>query len=149
MPTTNKVLMIVQGDRSLISCDLNHLIKVTQCLTESSNPKLKFEQVDVSNCKEFHILQVSPFPKQQKVCVATTRQLIILEFDFETSLFVPVKILESPAEPTGCALFTEHSLIVGADKFFEIDLATFHAEEFLDFPTSNSNQPKDCYTYKR
>ncbi|XP_056637820.1 citron Rho-interacting kinase [Diorhabda sublineata] len=144
MPTTNKVLMIVQGDRSLISCDLNHLINVTQCLTQSSNPKLRFEQVDVSNCKEFHILQVSPFPKQQKVCVATTRQLIILEFDFETSLFVPVKILDT-AEPTGCALFTEHSLIVGADKFFEIDLATFHAEEFLDSSDVKLKSAESCY----
>lgn len=53
----------------------------------------------------------------------------------ENSEFIVAKSLDT-AEPTGCALFTENSLIVGADKFFEIDLVTFQAEEFLDVSDS-------------
>ncbi|KAJ8966919.1 hypothetical protein NQ314_003226 [Rhamnusium bicolor] len=63
----------------------------------------------------------------------TSKQLIILNYDLESGEFVPQRILDT-AEPTGCALFTENSLIVGANKFFEIDLASFQADEVSPTP---------------
>ncbi|CAL4077327.1 unnamed protein product, partial [Meganyctiphanes norvegica] len=38
----------------------------------------------------------------------------------------------SPQEPCSCFHFTTASLIVGAERFYEIDLRTFTIEEFLD-----------------
>lgn len=38
----------------------------------------------------------------------------------------------STQEPCSCLYFTQASLIVGAEKFYEIDLKTFEIEEFLD-----------------
>lgn len=38
----------------------------------------------------------------------------------------------STQEPCSCLHFTKASLIVGAEKFYEIDLKTFDIEEFLD-----------------
>ena len=38
----------------------------------------------------------------------------------------------STQEPSSCLYFTATSLIVGAEKFYEIDLNTFNIEEFLD-----------------
>lgn len=131
MTSTTTVFMIVNDKRDLIACDLNHLINLTQC-AQCSKPKLNFSEVRISNLNGFHIIQTSPHQNQQKVCVATPKQLVILDYNLNTNNFVPVRILDS-AEPTSCILFTENSVIVGTDKFFEIDLSTFEAEEFLDF----------------
>lgn len=131
MTSTNTVFMIVNDKRELISCDLNHLLNLTQC-AQCTKPKLKFSDVRISNLNGFHLVQASTHRNQQKVCVATSKQLVILSYHLDTNHFVPVRILDS-AEPTSCILFTENSVIVGTDKFFDIDLATFEAEEFLDF----------------
>lgn len=80
----------------------------------------------------FHLLKVSTYMNQPTVCVATPKQLVIIKYNLDTDNFVPVRILDT-AEPTSCVLFTENSVIVGTDKFFEIDLATYEADEFLDF----------------
>lgn len=131
MISTNTVFMIVNEKRDLISCDLNHLLNLTQC-AQCTKPKLKYQEVRITNLNGFHLVQASRFLNQQKVCAATSKQLIILNYNLDTNHFVPVRILDS-AEPTSCVLFTENSIIVGTDKFFEIDLATFEGEEFLDF----------------
>lgn len=130
MTTTNTVFMIVNEKRELISCDLNHLINLTQC-AQCTKPKLKYSEVRVSNLNGYHAVQVSKYPNQLKVCVATSKQLVIMNYHLDSKNFIPIRILDS-AEPTSCVLFTENSIIVGTDKFFEIDLATFEAEEFLD-----------------
>lgn len=57
MTTANQVLMIVGDDRRLITCDLNHLINLTQC-AQCTKPKLKFNEVELSNLRGFHVLQV-------------------------------------------------------------------------------------------
>lgn len=131
MISTNTVFMIVNEKRDLITCDLNHLINLTQC-AQCSKPKLKYSELRISGLNGFHLVQSSSYENQQKVCAATTKQLVILDYRLDTNSFVPVRILDS-AEPTSCILFTENSVIVGTDKFFEIDLSTFEAEEFLDF----------------
>ena len=36
------------------------------------------------------------------------------------------------SQPTAAIEFTDHSVLVGTTKFYEIDLKSFSAEEFLD-----------------
>lgn len=129
MKSINSVLMIADEKRFLLRCDLNHLINLSK-YAPCSKPVLNFEKVNLKNLSGFHMLEVAKHGG--KMCVATPKQLIIAEYELENKEFVPLRILDT-AEPTGCALFTRNdTLIVGADKFFEIDLQTFVAEEFLD-----------------
>lgn len=147
MSTIISVIMIVDKNQKLVMCDLNHVINTMQC-AQCTKPRLKygfkhglsaffnsydcrFTEIKVNDLEGFTTIQVSPYPNQLKVCIATSKQLVILDYDMENNQFVPIRILDT-AEPMGCALFTENSLIVGANKFFEIDLVSFEAEEFLD-----------------
>lgn len=130
LKTTNIVLMIANDKRQLLHCDLNHIVSLAKC-APCSKPTLITEKVNLKNLSGFHLLQVSKH--DGKFCVATEKQLIIVEYVMETKEFVPLRILDT-AQPTHCALFTavNDMLIVGADQFFEIDLETFTAEHFLD-----------------
>lgn len=87
---------------------------------------------------------MSKHTSQKKIAVATAKQLLILEYYYESNEFLPVRILDT-AQPTSCMLFTEHSLIVGADKFFEVDLSLFQAEEFLDASDLNLKPALKCH----
>ncbi|KAF7283165.1 hypothetical protein GWI33_001228 [Rhynchophorus ferrugineus] len=139
----NVVLMIAGPKANLISCDVNHLINLVQC-GSVVKLNLKYRPVNVKNLNGFHILQISKQSRQMKIAVAITKQLVLLEYCFDTAEFVPVCVLDT-AQPTSCLLFTENSLIVGADKFFEIDLNTLKAEEFLDVSDVNLKQAVNCY----
>ncbi|XP_019763778.2 citron Rho-interacting kinase isoform X1 [Dendroctonus ponderosae] len=137
------VLMIHGAKLTLIGCDVNHLINLTQC-APCAKPTLNYHNINVNNLSGFHLLQVSKHASQKKIAVATAKQLLILEYYYESKEFVPVRILDT-AQPTSCMLFTEHSLIVGADKFFEIDLSLFQAEEFLDASDLNLKPALKCH----
>lgn len=138
----NLVVMIVNSSRYMITCDLNHLITLTEC-AQCSKPTLTFKVMNINNLEYFHLFQTSK-TKPVKMAVATSKQLILLNFDHETFEFKAAKVLDT-AEPTSCILFTEHSVIVGADKFFEIDLKSFAADEFLDASDQNLSQAVACY----
>lgn len=135
LKTINTVLMIATDKRQLFQCDLNHVENLAKC-APCSKPTLITEIVNLKNLSGFHLLQVSK--NDEKFCVATEKQLIIVEYVLETKEFVPLRILDT-AQPTHCALFTTNDmLIVGADQFFEIDLETFTAEHFLDLQEVNN-----------
>nr|CAI5863093.1 unnamed protein product [Callosobruchus analis] len=105
MPSTGNAIMIVNKKRTLAFCNINHLINLTQC-AQCTRPTLKYNEVNVRNLNGFHTLQVSLHPKQQKICVATTKQLIILEYEVDSDQFQVIRILDT-AQPTTCALFTQ------------------------------------------
>lgn len=139
MKSNKTVLMIVDEERVLISCDLNHLNNLALC-APCTKPTLIFEKIDVRNLAGFHILQVS----DTHVCVATSKQLVIIGYDDENAEFNTLRVLDT-AEPTSCILFTRCTVIVGANKYFEIDLSTFRAEEFLDCSDPRLKQATVCY----
>lgn len=130
LTSNHLILMIVDTNRILIKCDSRHLTNLTEC-APCVNPTLKYSLVNVSNLNGFHIFEVSDLAKSPMLCVATSKQLIIMMYDLTVQDFKPLRILDT-AEPTSCILFTEHSLIIGANKFFEVDLVNFEADEFLD-----------------
>lgn len=145
LPKLNLVLMIVDENRVLISCDLRHLHSLCAC-APCSKPSLQFQAVNIKNMNGFHLFRTS-CNKTNMLCIANARQLFILKYDFKCKTFIPERILDT-AEPTSCILFTEHSLIIGADKFFEIDLATYHADEFLDASDRKLSSAITCYKLK-
>ncbi|KAG8236768.1 hypothetical protein J437_LFUL016882 [Ladona fulva] len=54
-----------------------------------------------------------------------------MKWEAEKKAFLLCKEMET-AEPCSCLHFAPHSVIVGCDKFFEIDLKDYSVEEFLD-----------------
>ncbi|XP_066144839.1 citron Rho-interacting kinase-like [Euwallacea fornicatus] len=142
--TLGKAVVMIEGSKStLITCDLNHLITLAQC-SPCAKPTLNYQQVKSNNLSGFHILQVSKYQSQKKIAAATRKQLVIHEYYLDTNEFLPVRIVDT-AQPSSCILFTENSLIVGADKFFEIDMNTFNAEEFLDPSDLKLKHVSKCY----
>lgn len=126
----NMAIMIVNTNRILIKCDLNHLKDVAQC-APCTNPSLNYSIINVNNLNGFHIFETSMENKQLILGVATNKKVIVLIYERNELTFKPLRILDT-AEPSSCLLFTEHSLIIGADKFFEVDLITYEADELLD-----------------
>lgn len=59
--------------------------------------------------------------------------------------FKPLRCLKT--EPISCMKFTQHTVIVGSHKFYEIDLKTFNVEEFLD--PSDVSLSHAVYAYKK
>ncbi|KAL3270915.1 hypothetical protein HHI36_021422 [Cryptolaemus montrouzieri] len=141
------LVMIVNSKNILISCDLNHLINVTQCTAGFAKASLKYDVVNIRGLNGFHMLETCKNGKHKMFCVATPKQLVIVGYNGDEREFVPLRILDT-AEPTGTVLFTEHSIIVGADKFFEIDISTFNAEEFLDSSNPKLKHVLKCHQMK-
>lgn len=130
---------VFSSNRYLIRTDLSHVSNLVQC-TSCSKPTLKFKNVTINNLSGFHIMKA----KNCTLCIATSKQVIIMEYDLVESEFAPLRVLDT-AEPTSCLLFTDHSLIIGANKYFEVDLKTFTAEEFLDNSDVKLSQATRCY----
>lgn len=150
IPNTNHVIMIVNAEGVLITCDLNHLINLSQCAS-CTKPTLIYKKVFGNNSlgdDNFHFVQTSRVHKDRPLFfAATSQQLVIADYDLDGDEFRVLRVMDT-AEPISCGLFTEHTLIVGADKFFEIDLATFQAEEFIDLSDVNLKHVKKCYRMK-
>lgn len=146
IPNFNMALMIVDINRILIKCDLQHLKDVSQC-APFTQPKINFSNVNINNLSGFHIFQTSNYNKQLTLGIATSKQIVVLIYDLNCQDFKPLRILDT-AEPTSCMRFTEHSLIIGADKFFEVDLNTFEADEFLDVSDHKLSHAIMCSSIK-
>ena len=139
----NRILMITDDTRILVSCDSNHLTNLTKC-TAFTRPSLTFSIINVKNLCEFHMFEVNSNVHRTLLCVAAQRQIVIMKYDDKSQEFIMSRVLDT-AQPVGCMLFTEHTLIVGADKLFEIDLRTYEAEEFLDRSDNNISHAVQCH----
>lgn len=141
--TLKLAIMIADSNKYLITCDLNRLNDLTKC-APCSKPTLTFKTVNINNMEGFHLFEILNSKKDPILAAATSKQLILMSYDYDLSEFVIDRILDT-AQPTSCILFTEHSLIVGANKFFEIDLMSFQAHEFLDESDIKLSQVMLCY----
>ena len=65
------------------------------------------------------------------LCAANEHLVTILEWSSKRGHFV-LRNKFSTDQPTKAIHFTDHSVLVGTSKFYEIDLKNFSAEEFLD-----------------
>lgn len=143
LPTIKLVLMIADVNRYIIGSYAKHIANLTQC-SPCSSPTLMFKTLNVLNMNGFHLFEASDFVNTFIVVAATAKQIVILVYEQTTGDFKCIRSLDT-AEPTSCFLFTEHSLIVGANKFFEIDLITLEADEYLDASDPKLHQAIMCY----
>uniref|UniRef100_A0A182Q6M2 non-specific serine/threonine protein kinase n=1 Tax=Anopheles farauti TaxID=69004 RepID=A0A182Q6M2_9DIPT len=148
-----KAILIGSDGEYLYQCDLRHLqsrAHASSCL----QPKLESFVLDLSianrtHSEPWHIVRMmEDIPVDGKLSdaiaiAATSSRIVILKFDGQAGRFKPVRGLDTVL-PVSTVLFTKDTAIVGSDKFFEIDLRTFAAEEFLDMSDKTLAEIRTC-----
>lgn len=135
----SKCVLIGGQGENLYLCDLRHLQSRSQA-SACLKPKLDTTIIDLPfanrvSTERWHYVVMNgstgSVSNGAHIIACTASRLVILRFDIGQNRIKPMCALDT-AKPVTCILFTEHSAIVASDKFFEIDLQTFQAEEFLD-----------------
>lgn len=148
-PNLTKSIIIADNGDNLFECDFRVLMNKSQ---QSSllEPKLNLQAIDLSianRCadEKWHMVELhgnSEHLNDAVAIAATSSRIVILKYEAKMGRFKPVRSLDT-VRAINAILFTQHSAIVACDKFFEIDLSTYVAEEFLDMsdlslrPTKN------------
>ncbi|XP_042297786.1 citron Rho-interacting kinase [Sceloporus undulatus] len=124
-----KLLMIAGDERALCLVDVK---KVKQSLAQSHLPA----QPDVSPnifeaVKGCHLFAVGKIDNGLCICAAMPSKVVILRYNESLSKFCIRKEIET-SEPCSCIHFTSYSIIIGTNKFYEIEMKQYTLEEFLD-----------------
>lgn len=137
-PNLTKSIFIGDNGDNLFECDMRMLMNKSQQST-ILEPKLNIQPIDLSianRCgdEKWHMVEIHGTSEQLNDAIAiaaTNSRMVILKYDAKMGRFKPVRSLDT-VTAIKSILFTQHSAIVACDKFFEIDLNSFVAEEFLD-----------------
>ncbi|XP_066594559.1 citron Rho-interacting kinase-like isoform X2 [Prorops nasuta] len=118
-------LMIAGENRHLVFCSLRQL-KSNAVADECSRPAINTRSV-LNSPECCHLYQL----QNDMLCAATATHVILLQWvtEEDSGEFIGVRELET-TEPCSCAIFTKKMLIVGCNKFFQIDLKTYSVDEF-------------------
>merc|ERR1719186_676046 len=95
----------------------------------ASGPIQPDSLLEVTKCHIFSCME-SPHGKVY-LCAADDHRVTIMEWSHKRGHFV-LRNKFSTDQHTKTIHFTDHSVLVGTSKFYEIDLKNFSAEEFLD-----------------
>lgn len=148
-PNLTKSIIIADNGENLFECDLRVLMNKSQ-QSGLLEPKLNLQPIDLSianQCgdEKWHMVELHGNSEHlnEAIAIATTSsRMVILKYEAKMGRFKPVRSLDT-VMPISDILFTQHSAIVACDKFFEVDLSSYVAEEFLDMsdlslrPTKN------------
>ncbi|KAM6423572.1 citron Rho-interacting kinase isoform 6-T6 [Liasis olivaceus] len=124
-----KLLMIAGEERALCLVDVK---KVKQSLAQSHLPA----QPDVSPhifeaVKGCHLFAAGKIENGLCICAAMPSKVVVLRYNESLSKFCIRKEIET-SEPCSCIHFTNYSIIIGTNKFYEIEMKQYTLEEFLD-----------------
>ncbi|KAJ8286440.1 hypothetical protein GJAV_G00039280 [Gymnothorax javanicus] len=123
------LLMITGGERALCMIEIK---KVKQCLAQSHLPAQSelcpfiFETV-----KGCHLFTAGKIEGGACICAALHNKVIILRYNDTLNKFCIRKEIET-SEPCSCIHFTGYSIIIGTNKFYQIEMKQYMLEEFLD-----------------
>ncbi|XP_062339164.1 citron rho-interacting kinase isoform X2 [Osmerus eperlanus] len=124
-----KLLMITGEERALCLVEIK---KVKQSLSQShlpAQPELSpyiFETV-----KGCHLFSSGKIDNGTCICAAMPNKITILRYNDSLNKFCIRKEIET-SEPCSCIHFTGYSIIIGTNKFYEIEMKQYVLEEFLD-----------------
>uniref|UniRef100_T1J2L4 Non-specific serine/threonine protein kinase n=1 Tax=Strigamia maritima TaxID=126957 RepID=T1J2L4_STRMM len=121
----NTIIMIINHERALC-----HVI-VTEILSAIKN-NLQIEPVLIEDLTSCHLFAHGRSNQTTFLCVAGLEKVYLCKFDNVQKAFCLQKAFMS-ADPCSCLLFTKNSVIVGSDKFFEIDLKNLTVEDTSDY----------------
>uniref|UniRef100_A0A3B5MQW6 Citron Rho-interacting kinase n=1 Tax=Xiphophorus couchianus TaxID=32473 RepID=A0A3B5MQW6_9TELE len=125
----DKLLMITGEERALCLVEIK---KVKQSLSQShlpAQPDLNpfiFETV-----KGCHLFSSGKIDNGLCICAAMPNKITILRHNESLNKFCIRKEIET-SEPCSCIHFTGYSIIIGTNKFYEIEMKQYVLEEFLD-----------------
>ncbi|KAJ6659159.1 hypothetical protein lerEdw1_019462, partial [Lerista edwardsae] len=124
-----KLLMIAGEERALCLVDVK---KVKQSLAQSHLPA----QPDVSPnifeaVKGCHLFAAGKIENGLCICAAMPNKVVVLRYNESLGKFCIRKEIET-SEPCSCIHFTTYSIIIGTNKFYEIEMKQYTLEEFLD-----------------
>ncbi|XP_052418568.1 citron Rho-interacting kinase isoform X4 [Carassius gibelio] len=125
----DKLLMIVGDERALCLMEIK---KVKQSLSQSHLPTLPeivpyiFETV-----KGCHLFAAGRIENGPCICAAMPNKVTILRYNDNLNKFCIRKEIET-LEPCSCIHFTSYSIIIGTNKFYEIEMKQCVLDEFLD-----------------
>lgn len=133
------VVLISGKNRDLLYCEYGQLkacAEAAECTQAVLNTRPIFP-INVNNPETCFQLLATAKPNQSGttsdiLCAASTKRIFMFKWNTSGSAgFQQLKVLETQ-EPSSCILLTPHSIIVGCNKFFEIDAQDFSVEDFLD-----------------
>uniref|UniRef100_A0A8C6K1H3 Citron Rho-interacting kinase n=1 Tax=Melopsittacus undulatus TaxID=13146 RepID=A0A8C6K1H3_MELUD len=124
-----KLLMIAGEERALCLVDVK---KVKQSLAQSHLPA----QPDISpnvfeTVKGCHLFAAGKVENSLCICAAMPSKVVVLRYNESLSKFCIRKEIET-SEPCSCIHLTTYSIIIGTNKFYEIEMKQYTLEEFLD-----------------
>lgn len=139
-PNLTKSIIIGDNGENLYECDMRILMNKSQQFNRSLlEPKLSIQPIDLTvanRCgdEKWLIAEIHGTTEHLNDAIAiaaTNSRMVILKYDAKMGRFKPVRSLDT-VTAIKAILFTQHSAIVACDKFFEVDLNSYVAEEFLD-----------------
>ncbi|XP_078277235.1 citron Rho-interacting kinase-like isoform X8 [Rhinoraja longicauda] len=125
----DRLVMIAGEERAFCYVDIK---KVKQSLAQSHLPG----QPDVvptvfDNLKGCHLFATGKIEGVPCTCAAMPNKVCILRYNDGLDSFGIRKEIET-SEPCSCIQFTAYSIIIGTNKFYEIELKNYTLDEFLD-----------------
>ncbi|KAG7259604.1 hypothetical protein CRUP_002581, partial [Coryphaenoides rupestris] len=123
----DKLLMITGEDRALCLVEIK---RVKQSLSQShlpAQPDLNpfiFETV-----KGCHLFSSGKIDNGMCICAAMPNKITILRHNESLNKFCIRKEIET-SEPCSCIHFTGYSIVIGTNKFYEIEMKQYVLEEF-------------------
>ncbi|KAJ8379503.1 hypothetical protein SKAU_G00002810 [Synaphobranchus kaupii] len=124
-----KLLMIMGAERALCLVEIK---KVKQSLSQSHLPaQPEISPFIFETVKGCHLFAAGRIENGQCICAAMPNKITILRYNDNLSKFCIRKEIET-LEPCSCIHFTTYSIIIGTNRFYEIEMKQYVLEEFLD-----------------
>ncbi|XP_053325723.1 citron Rho-interacting kinase isoform X2 [Spea bombifrons] len=125
----DKLLLIAGEERALCLIDVK---KVKQSLAQSHLPAQPEISLSVFEAvKGCHLFAAGKIENGLCICAAMLNKVVILRYNESLGKFCIRKEIET-SEPCSCIYFTGYSIIIGTNKFYEIEMKQYTLEEFLD-----------------
>ncbi|KAM6965706.1 citron Rho-interacting kinase [Aplochiton taeniatus] len=129
MKEHEKLLMIVGDERALCLVEIK---KVKQSLAQSHLPaQSELAPYIFETVKGCHLFAAGRIENGPCICAAMPNKITVLRYNDNLNKFCIRKEIET-LEPCSCIHLTSYSIIIGTNKFYEIEMKQFVLEEFLD-----------------
>uniref|UniRef100_A0A3P8W088 Citron rho-interacting serine/threonine kinase n=1 Tax=Cynoglossus semilaevis TaxID=244447 RepID=A0A3P8W088_CYNSE len=124
-----KLLMIVGDERALCLVEIK---RVKQSLAQSHLPsQSELAPYIFETVKGCHLFSAGRVDNGPCICAAMPNKITILRYNDNLNKYCIRKEIET-LEPCSCIYLTSYSIIIGTNKFYEIEMKQFVLEEFLD-----------------
>ncbi|XP_017071055.1 citron Rho-interacting kinase isoform X1 [Drosophila eugracilis] len=146
-----KAIMVGTVGEKLYQCDYRQLESRCQSSNACHKPVLETSAIELpfanrTPSEKWKMVLISDEAENALDSVAiaaTSTRIVILKYDLKLHMFKPVRALDT-ATPVTSIFFTRHSAIVSSDKFYEIDLDNYAAEEFVDLSDKSMESTAKC-----